>query len=125
MDKSLDTYMQLPYRLEIIPLAEEDGGGFYASYPEFGKGAAYGDGATIEEAVRMAEEAKRLVLEVKLEYGDEIPLPQSARSFSGKFNVRIPKTLHRHLSELAEEEGVSLNKLVATLLSSEVTRARL
>lgn len=121
----LDDYLKLPYKLEVVPLSEEDGGGFYASYPELGKAAAHGDGATVEEAVKMAEEAKRLVLEVKLEHGDEIPLPRSEQQFSGKFNVRVPKSLHRSLSELAEEEGVSLNQLIVTMLSGDVARARL
>lgn len=121
MDK-LNSSMRLPYKLEVVPVSEEDGGGFYASYPELGRAAAHGVGPTIEEAVGMADEAKRLVLETKLEHGDEIPLPRSAQEFSGKFNVRLPKSLHRNLAELAEEEGVSLNQLVVTLLSGGITR---
>ncbi|MFD2670789.1 toxin-antitoxin system HicB family antitoxin [Marinicrinis sediminis] len=30
--------------------------------------------------------------------------------YSGKFVLRLPKTLHRQLSEKAKHEGVSLNQ---------------
>jgi hypothetical protein len=36
-------------------------------------------------------------LEIKLEYGDEIPEPITDSSFSEKFNLRIPKSLHKRL----------------------------
>ena len=74
----LEDYLNLPYRLEVTPLGEEDGG-FYARYPELGEMAAHGDGPTIEAAIQEAETAKRLVLEVMLEYGDPVPLPESMR----------------------------------------------
>jgi len=34
------------------------------------------------------------------------------REYSGLFNVRIPPELHRELSQLAQAEGVTLNKAV-------------
>jgi hypothetical protein len=36
------------------------------------------------------------------------------RTFSGRFPVRLPRYLHRHLSEVAREQGVSLNQFVCT-----------
>jgi predicted HicB family RNase H-like nuclease len=36
-------------------------------------------------------------LEIKLEYGDETPEPITDSSFSEKFNLRIPKILHKRL----------------------------
>ena len=42
-------------------------------------------------------------MESMYEDGSEIPLPGSAeKQFSGKFDVRIPKSLHRKLDKLAE-----------------------
>lgn len=41
-------------------------------------------------------------------------------NFSGKFNVRMPPTLHGQLSRTAAKEGVSLNQLVVTLLAGGV-----
>jgi antitoxin HicB len=39
------------------------------------------------------------------------------REYSGKFNVRVPKSLHASLASEAEAEGVSLNQLVVTKLA--------
>jgi hypothetical protein len=45
-----------------------------------------------------------------------VPGPQR-HEFSGKFNVRIPKSLHAALVSEAEAEGVSLNQLVLAKLA--------
>ncbi|MDZ4834101.1 MAG: toxin-antitoxin system HicB family antitoxin [Candidatus Melainabacteria bacterium] len=41
-------------------------------------------------------------------------------SFSGKFTVRLPKSLHQALVDRAEKEGVSLNLFVTNALSRTV-----
>ena len=52
--------------------------------------------------------------------------PSAARSdgdymkFSGKFTVRLPKSLHQALVNRAEREGVSLNLFVTNALSRTV-----
>jgi len=48
---------------------------------------------------------------------EPVPEPISARSFSGKFLVRVPPETHRMLAIQAAESGVSLNRLVASKLS--------
>jgi hypothetical protein len=51
---------------------------------------------------------------------DSLPEPKvrlEPKEYSGKFNVRIPKTLHAALATEAEAEGVSLNQLVLAKLS--------
>lgn len=49
---------------------------------------------------------------------EKIPEPISERSYSGKFQVRIPSEVHRHLALDAAEQGVSLNRLVSARLSA-------
>jgi hypothetical protein len=55
--------------------------------------------------------------------------PSAARSdgdytkFSGKFTVRLPKSLHQALVDRAEREGVSLNLFVTNALSRTVAVA--
>ncbi len=49
--------------------------------------------------------------------GESPPEPLSCRKFSGKFVVRIPPEVHRSLAIEAEEEGISLNRLVSAKLS--------
>ena len=42
--------------------------------------------------------------------------------YSGKFVLRLPRSMHRQLSELAEAEGVSLNQLALTFLAQGMGR---
>jgi predicted HicB family RNase H-like nuclease len=50
--------------------------------------------------------------------GESPPTPISARSFSGKFIVRIPPEVHRALAIKAAEDGISLNRLISAKLAS-------
>ncbi|GFO77218.1 toxin [Bathymodiolus platifrons methanotrophic gill symbiont] len=52
-----------------------------------------------------------------LENGEEIPVPISSRNYSGKFMVRIPPEVHRHLALEAIEAGVSLNRIASAKLA--------
>ena len=45
------------------------------------------------------------------------PIGPQRREYSGKFNVRVPKSLHASLASEAEAEGVSLNQLVVAKLA--------
>jgi predicted RNase H-like HicB family nuclease len=49
--------------------------------------------------------------------GEPVPEPIADRRYSGKFNIRVPESLHRELALAAAEEGVSLNRLVSDRLS--------
>ena len=62
----------------------------------------YSQGETVEEAMEMIEEARKLWMESMYEEGNEIPLPSN---------------LHRELARLAVKEGVSLNQYVVYALS--------
>ncbi len=48
---------------------------------------------------------------------ESVPEPLATQSFSGRFIVRVPPQLHRQLTILAAESGVSLNRLVSHKLS--------
>ena len=50
-----------------------------------------------------------LWIEAKLEGGSAVPDPMEESLYSGKFVLRISKTLHARLTMEAEKEGVSLN----------------
>ena len=41
-------------------------------------------------------------------------------SYSGKFLVRVPRSLHERLARRAAQEGVSLNQFLTDVLASEV-----
>ena len=116
MKKTLDYYMSLPYRLEIIPDTEE--GGFGARYPELPGCITCSD--SITTLISNAEDAKKAWLEDALEDGIEIPEPVENTDlvkYSGQFKLRMPKSLHRSLSVHAREEGISMNQYCLYLLS--------
>ncbi len=48
---------------------------------------------------------------------EELPVPISTRKFSGKFMVRVPAEVHRHLAIEAAESGVSLNRIASAKLA--------
>lgn len=102
------------YEVRIIP--EEDSY-FVARFPDFPGIVTGGDSP--DEALRNAQEALTVTLEVMRE--KKIPLPTPKHRFSGQFNVRVPRSLHRTLAHKAEEEGVSLNALITHLLNTAVT----
>lgn len=62
-------------------------------------------GTTLPELQASFEEAVDDYLIICEEYGDE-----PNKSFSGRFNLRMPKDLHQDLSVEALKAGVSLNK---------------
>ena len=49
--------------------------------------------------------------------GEQVPEPIAAKTFSGKFMVRVPPEVHRHLALEAAESGVSLNRLASAKLA--------
>jgi predicted HicB family RNase H-like nuclease len=49
--------------------------------------------------------------------GGAVPEPIAERRFSGRFNVRVPESLHRELVMSAAQEGVSLNRLISDRLA--------
>ena len=71
----------------------------------------------MDELYESLNEAMEGYLEVKLENNLPIPIPKDIDGYSGKFVVRIPKTLHKRLSIEADKEGVSLNQLALYKLS--------
>lgn len=111
--KTIDYYMCLPYRLEIIP--DPDEGGYVARYPELP--GCITSGETLESAVENAADAKKAWIEAVIEDGTEIAEPTSLDDYSGQFKLRIPKSLHRSLAERSRREGVSMNQYCVYLLS--------
>jgi predicted RNase H-like HicB family nuclease len=113
--KPLEFYLELKYPVTIIP---DETGGYVAEIEDLP--GCFTQGETLEETYENMEEARRLWLESAYEDGLDIPLPRTEREYSGKFNVRFPKSLHRRLDQMADREGVSLNQFLVSTLSREV-----
>lgn len=114
MKKNLNYYLNLKY---TVRLKKNSDGTFFGEIEELPGCMTEGDSA--DETLDMLEDAKRGWIEVALERNLTIPEPTSDE-FSGKFNVRIPKFLHRKLVYKAKEEDVSLNTLITTTLASAI-----
>lgn len=65
------------------------------------------DGETPEEALANLDDAKKCWIETNLELGHPVPEP-GLDNFSGQLRLRMPRSLHRALSEKAKDERVSL-----------------
>ncbi|MBO4799789.1 MAG: toxin-antitoxin system HicB family antitoxin [Lachnospiraceae bacterium] len=114
--KTIDYYMSLPYRMEIIPDVEE--GGFTATYPDLPGCITCAE--TLEELVDNMGDAKKAWLTAALEDKVDIPEPSvlpDISSFSGQFKLRMPKSLHKSLAMHAKEEGISMNQYCNYLLA--------
>jgi predicted RNase H-like HicB family nuclease len=108
--------MKLPYNYIVKPIHDESGSYFHASVLEFD--GCHSTGDTFEEAYSSLLEAMEGWIETKLGNGYTVPPPFDAGNFSGKFVVRLPKTLHARLALEAEKEGVSLNQYALYKLSA-------
>lgn len=116
INKDLKYYLELPYRIVFYP-AEE--GGYVVEIPELP--GCISQGETMEEALAMIQDAKICWIESALEEDIEIPEPaRGIEEYSGKLNIRIPKSLHRILVKKAKEEKVSLNQYINYQLSRGV-----
>lgn len=115
MKKDLEYYMNLKYTTQITEIAVEDGGGYLIEIPLL-KGCM-SDGETIAEALENIKEAKAEWFAYMLENNLSIPEPADVSKYSGKFVVRIPKSLHKTISEQSKMEGLSLNQYVANSLA--------
>ena len=119
MKKDINYYMSLSYKIEITPITKEDGGGFAASLPELGTYAFVGDGNTPEEAISSLRSLQEDLFTRYIDKGVVIPEPEKrSHDYSGRFVVRVPKSLHAELAHKAVTEDTSLNQYILHLLSS-------
>ena len=114
--KDLAYYLNLPYPVQLSHQSEDDDEYWLAEILELS--GCMADGSSPDEALESLEEAKQLWIETQIEDGYEVPEPTQAHDYSGKFLVRIPKSLHHRLVIQAKREGVSMNQYVTSLLSS-------
>ena len=111
--RTLDEYMKLPYKMEIVPDVEE--GGYVVSFPELP--GCFSVGEKIEDTIANALDAKKAWLEAALEEGIIISIPEKKEEYSGQFKLRMPKSLHKQLAEKSKKEGISMNQYCVYLLA--------
>ena len=98
-----------------IVVLEEDQE-WVAHFAELPNVSAFGD--TAEEAIKELKVAWSAFKKSCLKHGDPIPIAPTRKEYSGQFNVRIDKRIHRALAIEAALAGISLNALIAQKLAN-------
>ena len=70
-----------------------------------------------EETLRGVRSLVKDCVEDMVQNGETFPSPIATRQYSGKFMVRVPPEVHRHLATEAAESGVSLNRIASAKLA--------
>ena len=110
------------YPFLIRPMTENEGTGYLIEFPDVP--GCISDGETPEEAIANGRDALKSVLLTMKEFGDPIPKPGSFTQSSGQWRQRLPKSLHARLTARAEQEGVSLNTLVTSMIAEGLGKRR-
>lgn len=121
MKKEIEKLARADYAIKIERLSD---GEYHITVPELS--GCYATGDTIEEALEQIKYAKLDWIHAAVTRGVPIPrpLPPSCeKQYSGQTLLRMPKHLHRQLSEAANEEGISLNQYMVYLLAEGITRS--
>lgn len=115
MNKDLDYYKNLEWTRVFKKYPD---GLYFAEIKEL-KGCMT-EAGDIKEAEELLEDALTAWLEVAIENNLDIPEPgksEDIEKYSGKFNVRVPRSLHKLLIERSKRENVSLNSIINMLLN--------
>lgn len=120
MSRTVEEYMNLPYSKTILPIDENEGGGFLVEVPELGRHATCAWGATEEEALYNLKQVMKSNIEMWLQEGLHIPEPKGKKNYSGAIALRVPQSMHESLSEYAASEGVSVNSLINTCIAEKI-----
>jgi antitoxin HicB len=116
--KTVEEYLKLPYAIEVMRDEGDDYGGWFAQVLELPGCMTQAD--TFAEIDVMIQDAMRAWIETALEKKIPIPEPRAVEQYSGKFVVRVPRSLHKTLVEAADRDGVSLNAYVNVSLAQVV-----
>lgn len=108
-------YMEKAEHYEYKVAWHEEDEVYVASVTEWPSLQAHG--STQAEALEELKEVVAFTIEDCENEGDSYPEPHADEDFSGRFNVRLPTSLHRELRYEADAEGVSMNQLVVWKLS--------
>ena len=116
--------MNRNYAIVVYPFNTDKGVQWCAEFPDV-KGCV-GGGNTAEEAVREAYENLDFYLDSLAELG--LPVPpanyKANEDYSGKYVVRMSKSLHRDVALMSEAEGISMNSFIVEAIAEKIGRQR-
>lgn len=101
-----------------IELFRDEDGDWLAHLGELPTVSAFGNSP--DEALDELKEAWEAMKESYISHNEPIPVAPAKKEYSGQFNVRIDRRIHRVLAVEAAQAGLSLNALVSQKLSFSV-----
>ena len=116
----LRRYLTADYPFNVV--ADPDGG-YVILFPDLP--GCMTQVESLDQVGPMSDEIRRLWIETEFERGNAIPPPSYPEEYSGRFVLRIPRSLHRALAESAKREGVSLNQYAMMRLARGDAQARI
>ncbi len=116
----VEHYLALEYSFNVVA---DPMGGYVIEIPDLP--GCMTQVESLDELPAMIEDVRRGWIRTAYDRGLEIPLPSAPLDYSGKFNLRVPRSLHQQLDRGADREGISLNQYVVSLLSERDGSARL
>ncbi|WP_175785432.1 type II toxin-antitoxin system HicB family antitoxin [Burkholderia ambifaria] len=113
--------MNNPDRYPVEVFWSDEDEGFIAIAPDLPGCSAFGEDETT--ALAELKHAISAWKQAAQSAGNPVPPPsrRDESEFSGKFVLRVPKSVHRGLATSASREGVSLNQYVVSLILSAQT----
>jgi predicted RNase H-like HicB family nuclease len=106
----------------LIKWSDEDGG-YIGAIPGLRGLSAFGESP--DEALSELKIVAHAYFQSLKKASRRLPVFEKMAPFSGQLRLRMPKSLHAELSQAAENEGVSLNTYLISLLVSEHTKRHL
>jgi len=98
-----------------IYLSEDEDGDFLAYFVALPNVSAFA--STPEAALHELKEAWEGIKASYRKHNEAIPIAPAKKEYSGQFNVRVDKRVHKELAIEAALSGLSLNALVAQKLA--------
>jgi predicted HicB family RNase H-like nuclease len=96
----------------------DEDGDWFAHFNELPSISAFGP--TAVKALKELEDAWLATKESYIKDKEPIPVAPTRKEYSGHFNVRVEKRIHRALAIEAAQQGTSLNALVSQKLAASV-----
>ena len=103
-----------------VNLFQDEDGDWLAHLVEMSGISAFAD--TPAEALAELAVAWEAAKESYRAHNEPVPVAPARKEYSGQFNVRIDKRLHRLLAMEAGRAGISMNALVAQKLAQDSPR---
>lgn len=107
------------YEIRVIPKKDIDGNTYWTAYfPKIE--SVVGGGDTPDEAIKEAQENLEFYLEYLQDEKRQLPQEYVENTFSGNIALRVSKSTHKKLNEIAEQEGISVNSLICNSIENYI-----